>query len=567
MKLLLKLATVAFASASLRVEMERDVLFGQAPNWDREARAGAAESVNVILMLTHSDLQLAELESKFWAVSTPGHAEYGEHLTQAQVTKMVAAPAATVDKLTNWLTVSGATRVSVSEHQDAIEADLPASAAEAAFGTQIFRFRHRKHSSVSLLRASTRYTLPAELAGAVRYVANLARLPAVDGALVVAPEAPEGVGGWENGCGSKCSNFVTPGILAQRYQLGDAPAQPAKGSMAVAEFQGVDWDQQGLDTLAAACSLSNVTVDHQVGDNSQAKCKIPVLGLELCGEAMLDIEYIKGVAPGIPLTDVFNKEYSLENWAKQLEAMPDGTLPLVHSVSYGNDESQQTGDAFIQASNVEFQKLGVRGVSVLFASGDQGVAGRSGGGSRFHPDFPGGSPFITVVGGTDFATKNVVGEEKAWSDGGGGFSDHFAIPSYQADAVATYKTTAASSLPPQSYWNNTGRGYPDVAALGGQQNAYCVSVSKTLAGVAGTSAACPVVAGVFAKLNELRLAKGGKPLGFLNPFIYQNAAAFNDVTQGSNPGVQKGKGFPAVKGWDAATGVGTPNFAALAKVV
>ena len=145
--------------------------------------------------------------------------------------------------------------------------------------------------------------------------------------------------------------------------------------------------------------------------------------------------------------------------------------------------------------------------------------------------------------------------------GGGGFSDHFAIPSYQAAAVAAYKTTAAASLPDASYWNNTGRGYPDVAALGGQGNPYCVSVSKSLQGVSGPSAACPVVAGVFARLNEERLAKGGKPLGFLNPWIYQNAAGFNDVTLGSNPGVQKRVGgFPAVAGWDAATGVGTPNF-------
>ena len=82
----------------------------------------------------------------------------------------------------------------------------------------------------------------------------------------------------------------------------------------------------------------------------------------------------------------------------------------------------------------------------------------------------------------------------------------------------------------------------------------------------GTSASCPVVAGVFAKLNDLRLAKGGKPLGFLNPFIYQNADAFNDVTQGSNPANGK-YGFTAVKGWEAMQGVLTPDFAALSKVV
>ena len=84
-------------------------------------------------------------------------------------------------------------------------------------------------------------------------------------------------------------------------------------------------------------------------------------------------------------------------------------------------------------------------------------------------------------------------------------------------------------------------------------------------GIAGTSAACPTAASIFARLNEERLAKGGKPLGFLNPWIYQNADAFYDVTQGSNSGGGVHGGFPAVKGWDASTGVGTPNYEAMVK--
>merc|ERR1712070_1360076 len=89
--------------------------------------------------------------------------------------------------------------------------------------------------------------------------------------------------------------------------------------------------------------------------------------------------------------------------------------------------------------NVQFQKLGAQGISVLFASGDQGVVGRSGStrDGKYHPDFPAASPYITAVGGTDLATKSVIGAEKAWSDGGG-FSTHFAIPDYQASFVQDY---------------------------------------------------------------------------------------------------------------------------------
>ena len=84
--------------------------------------------------------------------------------------------------------------------------------------------------------------------------------------------------------------------------------------------------------------------------------------------------------------------------------------------------------------------------------------------------------------------------------------------------------------------------------------------------MAGTSAACPVAAGVFARLNGIRLQKGKSPLGYLNPFIYQNAGAFQDVKAGVNNDGQQ-YGFTATENWDAATGVGTPNFEALSKLV
>ena len=87
-----------------------------------------------------------------------------------------------------------------------------------------------------------------------------------------------------------------------------------------------------------------------------------------------------------------------------------------------------------------------------------------------------------------------------------------------------------------------------------------------LLGIYGTSAACPVTAAIFSRLNGVRVKSGGKNLGFLNPWIYKNAAAFNDVTQGTNNDGQA-NGFTAVAGWDAATGVGTPNYTKMLKAL
>jgi tripeptidyl-peptidase-1 len=334
--------------------------------------------------------------------------------------------------------------------------------------------------------------------------------------------------------------------------------------MAVAEFQGQAWDDADLQYFTKTCQLkSPVTVARQVGSNHGTRCKVPLAGDLVCSEALLDIEYIKAVAGDIPLTSFYALKYSLLNWAKQLEEMED--VPLVHSVSYGYDE-RQTSMALMDAVNAQFMKLGARGVSILFASGDQGVYGRSGKSEgTFHPDFPAASPYVTAVGGTDFAQKSVIGAEKAWVGGGGGFSSHFAAPAYQQEAVAGYLKAAgaASKLPNLSHYNAKGRGYPDVSALAGDQNGYCiaehVAVGSTMWLTAGTSASCPVVAGLFARLNALRAKQGMPPLGFLNPFIYKSPEAFNDVTQGKNTGVGS-EGFEAIKGWDPATGFGTPNF-------
>merc|ERR1711953_76753 len=326
--------------------------------------------------------------------------------------------------------------------------------------------------------------------------------------------------------------------------------------MAVAEFQGQYYKDSDLNAFSKSCKR-DVTVAANVGKNEESA------GIE----SELDIEYIEGVAPEIPLTVVYNGQDSLLDWANQITNLQNS--PLVHSVSYGNDEKQQSSTEHMFTCNTAFMKAGVRGMSILFASGDQGVCGREGCGfwtwRRFKPDFPGGSPYITVVGGTDFEGAD-IGAETAWSASGGGFSDTFAMPAYQKAAVESYKGRSDAKLPPQKYWNATGRGYPDVAALGGQKTPYCVAASGRFEGVAGTSASCPVVAGVFAKLNGLRLAAGKSPLGFLNPFIYQNPSGFQDVKSGRND-AGTSYGFSAVAGWDPATGFGTPDYETLSKLV
>merc|ERR1711865_1063004 len=153
-------------------------------------------------------------------------------------------------------------------------------------------------------------------------------------------------------------------------------------SMAVAEFQGQTFKTTDLDTFASNCGVPQ-GVDAVVGEGKNDNGRSGV-------EAVLDIEFIRAVAPNVPLTVVYDQKYSLLNWANNITSMENS--PLIHSVSYGNDEIQQSSEAYMFSANTAFMKAGVRGLSVLFASGDQGVCGRSGcgpdGKGRFQSRLP-----------------------------------------------------------------------------------------------------------------------------------------------------------------------------------
>lgn len=146
---------------------------------------------------------------------------------------------------------------------------------------------------------------------------------------------------------------------------------------------------------------------------------------------------------------------------------------------------------------------------------------------------------------------------------GGGFSNVFEIPSYQADAVGAY----LKNYPPpynSSVYNNSGvaRAYPDIAALGLKIATVWLG---DIYGIGGTSASTPIVAGLITLLNEARLEAGKGPIGFLNPTLYAHPEMFNDITVGGNPGCGT-DGFKAAPGWDPVTGMGTPIFPKMKEV-
>ena len=137
-------------------------------------------------------------------------------------------------------------------------------------------------------------------------------------------------------------------------------------------------------------------------------------------------------------------------------------------------------------------------------------------------------------------------DETAADFSSGGFSNIFAQPSYQADAVAAYLKTLGNTN--SGLFNPKGRAFPDVAMQSRDIAIIAAGQGETML---GTSASSPMFASMVALVNEQLLDAGQPTLGFLNPLLYSAGAAavFNDITIGNNPGCGT-PGFPALPGWD-----------------
>lgn len=137
------------------------------------------------------------------------------------------------------------------------------------------------------------------------------------------------------------------------------------------------------------------------------------------------------------------------------------------------------------------------------------------------------------------------------------------------DAVNSYLTNASFYKPPYSYFNSSGRAYPDISANG---NNYLYIVHGFVRNTGGTSASAPTIAALFATLNAYMIDSGKGPLGFINPLLYQMhhelPETFQDIVIGDNSCTEDGcfnscYGFNATIGWDPVSGLGTPSFTSM----
>ncbi|CAE8595273.1 unnamed protein product [Polarella glacialis] len=579
--LLLVAAAGCSAAADRRVLYDRRVT---PQPWSVVARASKHQRLHVLLAVQQQNLDA--LDKKFWAVSDPKSSEWQQFMSKDEIGELVKSKAEDMDAVVSWLKAGLSEDAVMTQSHDSVDVRLSVKDAERLFETEILIYTHSNGHTI--LRTQGKHSVPQEIGLAIEFVEGLADFPQKrsDKTMPKKRSADDTV------------TLVAPQTLVEMYSI---PKQPAatKVSQGAAEFQGdTSYNQVDLSAFFNQTGLAQQKVSDIVG---------PYDGTVPDTEASLDVQYIMGVGQNQVdwywTSDLWM--YAFSNNFFNTKEVPDAV-----SISWGWAENQQCSaqiagsecttigadsQQYVARTNTEFQKIGLRGVSLFVASGDSGANGRTDPTCTdgvLHSSFPGSSPYVTTVGATMLqnpkfelanpppacssqgarakcasgGTEVAVSSAEAGFTSGGGFSTYTKMPSYQKAAVSEYLSSMASKLPPATYFNSSNRAYPDLSAMGSNYLVY-MQVSGGFSPVGGTSAATPAVAGIAAYLNDYSYQKSGKPLGFLNPLLYQMYAelpgAFTDVTSGDNKCTESGcfascQGYYAAKGWDPVTGLGTP---------
>ncbi|KIW04564.1 uncharacterized protein PV09_04315 [Verruconis gallopava] len=580
--------------------------FHNAPRkWHRHGAAPPDHVLEMQIGLKQSKID--DLLQHLNQVSDPKHERYGDHLSAVEVHDLVRPSDETVELVTSWLVENGISPDSLSFNRagDWISVHVPVHQANRLLNTEYSIFEHEEngawlvrtpewslpeylHSHIDVIEPTNSFLRP--LRKSPESKSRFEHYSSINhedvSSSIAASTQPSGSGSGPTECNT---TLVTPGCLRSLYGTLDyKPQATDKNRMSLANYLGelnirsdlkLYLQQFRPEAVAAADEFKQVSINN--GTLSQTLTAYDIEN-DIGVEGALDVQTMLGCAWPTPLitystggsqpgfkpdnyTPTNTNEPYLD-WVQYMLNLDDDEIPYVVSTSYADDEQTVSPD-YAKRVCESFAQLGARGISLFFASGDDGV-GPDGNcfsndppyARKFLPEFPSSCPYVTTVGATYKFDPEVAaydGRFKTPFASGGGFSDLFPAPEYQKEAVSKYLKENNNFPQYAGLFNPAGRAYPDVAAQGVN---YSVVYNSSVIPVDGTSASTPGFSSVIALVNDALLAAGRPTMGFLNPWLYGGGyAAFNDVTSGSSIGCNV-SGFPAAEGWDAVTGFGTPNF-------
>ncbi|KAF7792186.1 hypothetical protein EIP86_003218 [Pleurotus ostreatoroseus] len=503
---------------------------------------------------------LNDIESMLLDISHPDSPNYGNHWSAAKVAATFRAPEESVRTVKEWLTGQGVetANMRLSKAGNWIEADMSVAQAEALLKTEYHVYEHESTGTEHVACGSA-YHLPEHVSKHVDLVtptlhfdvklrgrSGFVKRDSKPGEAGLGPVPLKTGGKLENIIDEleDCDQHITPNCLRALYDFAYVRVATEKNSIGIVEYTPDSYLPGDLDMFFKNFSASQVG-QRPVFNSVDGGQLLPNKGFNDNGESDLDLQYAMSlVGKSQPVTlyqagdlvegasfnnllDALDGSFcSFEGGddPSQDSVFPDpsnstgsfkgveecGTITPAHiiSTSYSYNEADLT-PFYTARQCAEYAKLGLMGVTVLYSSGDNGVAGHGNlcltpngtqvvNGPIFNPKFPSTCPFITSVGATQVSPgKKVTDPESACEQvifSGGGFSNHFKIPDYQKSTVEGFLKNHPPPYP-TTIWNATGsRAYPDIAANG-------------------------LVYLTVLEVNDARLAIGKKTIGFINPTV------------------------------------------------
>jgi subtilase family serine protease len=604
-------ALSAFAAPS-----DRATLHGSTPSWANAKNfKGVADGnagIGFRVYLGWNNASAAEALAR--AVSDPHNSSYGHYLTPAQFHQQFAPSQAQVGQVQSWLRSQGFNVNYTPGNNHYVSAEGTVAQAATAFGSSFGLYKVRGQTVRS---PSSEVSVPSSLAATIQGIVGLDDSAVfVETHHIVDKNAPPS-GGFRNAppLSGYWAEFVSPYAYPAGFTSltnpttapwsvkGHTPDQ-IKGAYGISGYDGAGQTVAIIDAYASPTILDDV---NQWSTNRGLPTMKPGQLVQVVppgvynrpenpkqdpqgwyGEETLDVEAVHGMAPAAKIVYV-GAPNNYQDLDAAMNHVVDKHLAQIVTNSYGFPTTELLPFGYVKPMEDTLIQAAIEGIGVYFSSGDNGDET-----ARFGfatADWPASSPWVTAVGGTSLGVSqaNTRAIETGWGTStyscnkttlvctrsgwlygaGGGVSPVFAKPSYQAAL------------------NLSGRGVPDVAALGDPQTGLLVGQTQSFPEgnhydeyrIGGTSLSSPIFAGLMALADQA----AGHPHGFANPLFYAHSGAFYDVLsvktavarRNFNNGVDASAGTSDFlrtfddysgsptqhtnAGWDNVTGLGTPT--------
>jgi subtilase family serine protease len=624
----------AAAGAASAAPQGRHPLDGSTPKWLHQAHdmgaSSSAQQMNFGLLLGMRDQAGAMATLK--AISDPSSSSYGQWLTNAQFDARYAPAKSSVTAVQDWLRSEGFQVTKTLPSGMYVEASGSVAKVESAFGTSVHNYTylgknvHANNSQLSLPSGT-----PAAVTGAISGVIGIDQGTALKHTADTEPGPPPGARYGVQPCSKyyaqklasdkppaygKHQPYAVCGYTPQQYQAAYGESALLKAGINGRGTTVAITDAYAAPTIYQDAQKYNKVHHQPLFKPGQFSQIVPDPNdfdlIDECGaqgwygEETLDVEAVHAMAPGAKVVYVGATDCSTGLDTAWAETIDNHVADVItNSWTDGTDDITLLGTDYVEFYEQFSTEAALTGITVNFSSGDDGdhTAGGTDLASKT-VEFPADLPLVTGVGGTSvfigrhgqwldehgWQTAYSTLTNGAWtpappgtynSGGGGGTSDLFTQPWYQAGKVPASISQANGSTPMRAVPDIAMPGDPNTGFLVGETQVFPDGTYWDQYRIGGTSLSSPLLAGVVAVANQAH----HHPLGFINPLYYKllGTSALHDIVAPTSPvaqvrtefvnGVDNSQGklyrlqtvdvqsstLHDTPGYDNETGVGTPH--------